>query len=151
LAPIILEHLISLEDKINKYFPELKIVNYDWMRNPFSSSICTSNFNLTLQEEELKSLSTDRSLKIQFTEESLEDFWISVKEEYPKISEKALIILLPFSTSHLCELGFSTLTNIRNKKREKLLGVEEEMRVALSSICPCISQITKNKQSQISH
>jgi len=61
LAPIILEHLISLEDKINKYFPELKIVNYNWMRNPFSSSICTSNFNLTLQEEELISLSTDRS------------------------------------------------------------------------------------------
>lgn len=31
LVPIILEHLTSLEDKINKYFPERKIVNYDWI------------------------------------------------------------------------------------------------------------------------
>jgi hypothetical protein len=42
LAPVILEHLISLEEKINKYFPEIQIVNYDWIRNPFSS-LCTSS------------------------------------------------------------------------------------------------------------
>lgn len=127
------------------------MVNYDWIRNPFSS-LCTSSFNLTLQEEEeLISISADRSLKIKFSEESVEDFWILMKEQFSKISEKALIILLQFLTSYLCELGFSTLTNMKTKKREKLLGVEEEMRVALSSIRPRISLITKNKQSQISH
>jgi hypothetical protein len=151
LAPVISEHLISLEEKINKYFPEIQIVNYDWIRNPFSS-LCTSSFNLTLQEEEeLISISTDRSLKIKFSEVSIEEFWISIKEKFSNISEKALIILLQFSTSYLCELGFSTLTNIKTKKREKILGLEEEMRVALSSIRPCINQITKNKQSQLSH
>ena len=114
--------------------------------------MCTSSFNLTFQEEEeLISISVDRSLKIKFSEEPVEEFWISMKEQFSKISEKALIILLQFSTSYLCELGFSTLTNIKTKKREKLLGVEEEIRVALSSIRPRISLITKNKQSQISH
>jgi hypothetical protein len=108
-------------------------------------------FNLTLQEEELISSSTDRSLKIKFSEVSIEEFWISIKEKFSNISEKALIILLQFSTSYLCELGFSTLTNIKTKKREKILGLEEEMRVALSCIRPCINQITKNKQSQLSH
>lgn len=29
LAPIVSEHLILLENKINKYFPEIEIVNYD--------------------------------------------------------------------------------------------------------------------------
>jgi hypothetical protein len=82
LAPIISEHLIVLKDKINKYFPEIEIVNYDWIRNPFSS-LCTSNFNLTLQEkEELISISADRSLKIKFSEESIEEFWISMKEQF---------------------------------------------------------------------
>lgn len=42
------------------------------------------------------------------------------------------------------------LTNIKIKKRKKILELEE-MRVAqLSSIRPCVSEITKNKKSQIS-
>lgn len=74
-----------------------------------------------------------------------------MKEKFSKISEKALTILLQFLTSYLYELGFSTLTNIKTKKREKLLGVEEEIRVALLSIRHRIRLITKIKQSQISH
>lgn len=42
-------------------------------------------------------------------------------------------------------------TNIETKKREKLIGIEEETRVALSCIRHYISQITKNKKSQIEH
>jgi len=43
------------------------------------------------------------------------------------------------------------LTNIKIKKREKILGLEEMRVTQLSSIRLCVSQITKNKQSQISH
>jgi hypothetical protein len=51
------------------------------------------------------------------------------KGEYPAIAEEAVSTLIPFSTTYLCELGFPELTNIKNKKRERLLSVEQEMRV----------------------
>jgi hypothetical protein len=51
----------------------------------------------------------------------------------------------------LCELGFSTLTDIKTKKRESLINIEEEMRVAISHIWPDIENICKNHQAKISH
>jgi hypothetical protein len=66
----------------------------------------------------------------------LDTFWLSVKEEYLVISEMAVRILLPFSTMYLCELGFSTLMEIKTSKREQLRTTAEEMRVALSAISP---------------
>ncbi|XP_050066389.1 zinc finger BED domain-containing protein 5-like [Aphis gossypii] len=140
------ENILTSTDKLLAF--QKKIVM--WKRKVTENNF--EIYNLTFQEEEeLISISADHSPKIKFSEEPIEDFWISMKEQFSKISEKALIILLQFSTSYLCELGFSTLTNIKTKKREKLLGVEEEIRVALSSIRPRISLITKNKQSQVSH
>lgn len=84
LGPLILEHLISSEDKINKYCPERKRVNYDWIRNPFTSS-CISSFQFIVTKIR-RNTSAVRSLKIKFSEKILEEFWISVKEEYSKIS-----------------------------------------------------------------
>ncbi|RXG69580.1 hypothetical protein Avbf_04509 [Armadillidium vulgare] len=40
-----------------------------------------------------------------------------------------LIILLQFSISYLCELGFSTLTTVKCKKRASLQSVDEEMKI----------------------
>ncbi|KAL4105228.1 hypothetical protein QTP88_020490 [Uroleucon formosanum] len=135
------EHLALLEEKITKYFPELNIEKYDWIRNLFST-INTSSYEFTLEEEEeFITLTTDRTLKIKFSEITVEEFWISVQTEFKKNSEKAISILLQFSTSYLCELGFSTLTNIKTKKRERLTNIEEEMRVAISYIRPDIENI----------
>ena len=67
------------------------------------------------------------------------------------IAKKALKILLQFSTSYLCEFGFSVLTNIKTKKRSRLLNVEDDMRVALSFLRPNINEIIKKHQAQISH
>jgi len=145
----VLEHLKILEENIVKYFPSLNAEKYDWIRNPFISSN-TSEFSIN-EEEELISLSSDRGLKLKHSEMTLDEFWISLTQEYPLLSEKALVILLQFSTSYLCELGFSTLTNIKTKKRERLGNLEEEMRVALSFIRPDISEICKKYKSNISH
>lgn len=46
--------------------------------------------------------------------------------------------LSQFSTSCLCQLGFSTLNNIKNKKRERLWLTEEETNACLLHIWPNI-------------
>jgi hypothetical protein len=151
IIPDITEHLTLLEAKLENYFPSLNVEFYDWIRNPFGI-FDTSQAQFSLQEEEeLVSLSTDRTLKMKFLEASVDEFWISIQKEYPALSRKALNVLIQFSTSYLCELGFSTLTNIKTKKRERLTNIEEEMRVALSEIRPDIVQICKNHQAQTSH
>ena len=150
LAPLVKIHLDLLQKAMKKYFPSITSETYDWIRNPFTND--TSNWNLCLEEEEeLISLSSDRTLKIKHSEFHLDRFWISVRGQYPKLSKRAINILLQFSTSYLCELGFSTLTNMKNKKRSRLENVEDELRVALSEIRPDIAEITKHRQSHISH
>lgn len=71
--------------------------------------------------------------------------------EYKNIFEKAIKILLKFSTSYLYDHGFSTLTNIKINKRERLTNIEEETRVALPHIRPNIKNICNSHQAQISY
>ncbi|KAL4120074.1 hypothetical protein QTP88_012813 [Uroleucon formosanum] len=84
-----------------------------------------------LFEKICEEMDADYSRLILYSARSLSINSGYVSKEYPEISIKALTILLPFSTSYLCEQGFSALTNIKNKKREKLNLMEEEMSVCL--------------------
>jgi len=142
--------LTTLEEKFNFYFSSLKSDEYDWVRNPFIES--SSNAGLLLcEEEELACISSDRGLTIKHVELPIDTFWIAVKDEYASLAKKALTILMQFSTSYLCELGFSTLHNIKSKKRERLCCIEEEMRVFLSEIRPNIKTVAKKHQAHVSH
>lgn len=150
MIPIIVEHLQNLEEKINFYFPSLSTEKYDWVRNPFIK-ISPDNDLTLCEEEELASISSDRGLKIKHAELPIDTFWISIREEYPSVSKTALSVLMQFSTSYLCEYGFSSLNTIKCKKRERLLCLEEEMRVCLSQIRPNIENIASQHQAHISH
>jgi len=46
----------------------------------------------------LTELQADRTMKLKFREETLLQFWILVKREFPVLSEHAISVLLPFST-----------------------------------------------------
>ncbi len=145
-------HLEILSNRLDNYFPSLSVELYDWIRNPFTelSSNSLNMFRLQ-EEEELTELQSDRSLKLKFNEVSLDMFWLSIKAEFPLVAAKVLSILLQFSTSYLCEQAFSCLTNIKSKSRNRLLSVEEELRVCLSKIRPGIEELCKEKQAQVSH
>lgn len=123
---------------------------FDWVRNPFNPSLETTHLSLK-EEEELAELKNDRTLQMKFNELELGEFWIYTKKENPSLSKLALSVLLPFSTSYLCEVAISALNEIKNKKRERLIYVEEELRVSLSKISPRIDTLCKKCQSQISH
>jgi hypothetical protein len=62
------------------------------------------------------------------------EFWMSVKDEYPVLSAKTLVVLIPFATSYLCEAEFSAVAVLKSKCHVKI-NVEQEMRVAVSSDC----------------
>ena len=106
---------------------------------------------LNLKEEELIDIRNDGSIKLLHRKMLLDEFWIIFQNEYPNIGEKALVILLQFSTTYLCETAFSVLTNLKTRKRERLLVVEEEMRVALSNVRSAIERICAKNQAQILH
>ena len=90
----------------------------------------------------------DRTLKLKFSQVQLDMFWISIKEEYKQISKAAIKILLQFCTTYMCEQSFSSLVQIKNDKRSCVKNVDDEFRVALSSIEPNMERLCSLKQAQ---
>jgi hypothetical protein len=151
ISGLILNHLLALEDKMKQYFSSLAVDEYDWVRSPYAASPDATTLLPMQKQEQVAELQSDRTLQLKYGELSLLKFWILAKVEYPAIAEEALSTLLPFSTTYLCELSFSALTNIKNKKREGLLSVEQKMWVCLSSVSPRIELLCKKQQAHLSH
>ncbi len=78
-------------------------------------------------------------------------FWLSVRNEFPDLSKSAANYLIPFATKYLCENAFSCLVFIKNKYRNTLKNVENELRLALTQIKPDIQSLCERKQSDPSH
>jgi len=74
-----------------------------------------------------------------------------VEQEYSAIAQMALQLLVQFSTSYLCEVGFLAMTTIKHKKRERLLSAEEELRVCVTKTRPRIHALCRNRQAQVLH
>ncbi|KAL7385184.1 hypothetical protein ABVT39_017197 [Epinephelus coioides] len=144
------EHLKTLKERFECYFPRVaNIEDYDWIRDPFNQESSTEK--LTMKErEECAELRVDRTLKLKFSELPLDQFWLASASEYPNISHHAIEQLLLFPTTYLCELAFSTLVYMKNNRRSRL-SVEQDLRVALSSVPPRIKKICAPRQAHVSH
>ena len=149
ITPEILNTLSELQSSFQHYFPSLSIDEYEWVINPFAVREI-ANLN-TEEEEQLIELRNDKFNHSIFTDMNLEEFWLSVKKSYPFISLKAVKIRLPFSSSWFCEFGFSALTEIKSNKRERLLRIDDEMRICLSTLEPRWNIICSRKQVHPSH
>uniref|UniRef100_A0A8C3WN35 Family with sequence similarity 200 member A n=1 Tax=Catagonus wagneri TaxID=51154 RepID=A0A8C3WN35_9CETA len=151
----LLLHLTSLSQTLNQYFPEEKFQSLKeniWMKDPFAFQTPESIMELNLvpeEENELLQLSSSFTLRNYYKTLSLSAFWIKIKDEFPLLSRKSILLLLPFTTTYLCELGFSILTRLKTKKRNRLNSAPD-MRVALSSCVPDWNELM-NRQAHPSH
>ncbi|OAF71583.1 hypothetical protein A3Q56_00643 [Intoshia linei] len=69
---------------------------------------------------------------MKFDDQCLQLFWSSQLSTYPNLSTKALNVLIPFSTTYLCEKGFYSLLYLKNKYRNRL-NASHDLRIALQS------------------
>ena len=90
------------------------------------------------------------TLQVEFHTKSLFDFWSGVMKEYPPTSKKAMLVLLPFASSYLCEIGFSAVATLKTKYRSRL-NFESDLRVAVSDINPRFDKLCRKKQAHPSH
>ena len=60
-------------------------------------------------QDELLDLNNDSAGREMFMMKSLTQFWTSMLQSYPKLSTEALSIIFRFTSTYLCESGFSTL------------------------------------------
>lgn len=125
VIPHIQQHISSLLGFFKTYFPE-NSSKYDWLRDPFNAPAPTG-FS-SAEEDQFIDMTSDSTLRLRFTSQTLSEFWPSVEGEYPLLGQRAMGILLPFATSYLCETGFSAVAAIKTKYRSQL-NIEQELRL----------------------
>ena len=147
------EHLSILQEEFRHYFHDIDAnenVQLKLARNPFRCPV--DDLPDDIQEEFLE-LINNTAAKEDFQEQqqfSISNYWARMLSDYPKTSEFALKILIPFSSTYLCESGFSTLVVIKSKARNRL-DAQADMRCALSHTDPRIDLLVSKKQIHHSH
>lgn len=143
------EHLSTLQRSFDGYFCQ-EIARKDlWIRNPFLCELDNID-DSDLAKDDLIDLRTREILRSVFNCNTLIEFWSAQLDSYPRLAKRAVLALIPFATTYLCEAGFSTLLTIKSKARNKL-NAEDDMRVALSKTVPRFQSLIDCKQQQISH
>uniref|UniRef100_A0A3B4YCD7 HAT C-terminal dimerisation domain-containing protein n=1 Tax=Seriola lalandi dorsalis TaxID=1841481 RepID=A0A3B4YCD7_SERLL len=124
-----------------------------WILDPFSVDPTGNDVALPSHlESQLLEVSTDSTLKLQWGKLDQGSFWIAVSKEYPCLALRAVKLLLPFTTTYLCESGFSIVATTKTKARNRLrTTLKATLRVSLSPIPPRLDLIVSQRQAQVSH
>ena len=64
-------------------------------------------------QEEFIELTNNSFAKDEFYICNLDEFWVKMQRCYPRLGIHVLNILVPFSSTYLCECGFSALLTIK--------------------------------------
>lgn len=141
MSTLIVSHLNLLGENLAVYFPkdnDDRLEANSWIMQPFNSEPTT--------DEELLQLRVDLNQKISFREIDYSEFWVSLHEfpEYKNLAEKAIAVLVQMPTTYLCEEGFSSLVEIKSKKRNSILDIDPLMRGAIEKkLTPRYEKISK--------
>ena len=123
------------------YFPNLDEAADPWMkviRNPFQRQLAEI---LRAAQDGFLELTTNGAANDSFNSCELPSFWVKWKEVCPLRSAQAKKLLLPFSTTYLCESGFSPAVAIKTKTRDKLELEDAARFQQLNLAClPCFAR-----------
>lgn len=117
-----------------KYFPEDNS-QYDWVRDPFNAPAPTA-FS-SAEEDQFIDMTSYSTLRLRFTSQTLDEFWLSVERQYPLLGVRAMGILLPVAA-------------LKTKYRSQL-NIEQEQRVAVSCLKLCLEKQCNTKLAHCSH
>ena len=87
----IIEHLLALESKFERYFPETTNKDLDFVRNPFRYFV--KSLKMNARTTFLGSIMIPLHGK---NEKILPQFWIATKEIYPKTTKKSFLNFYTF-------------------------------------------------------
>ena len=144
---LLTQHLEALKDELSRYFPEEPPISNTLLQKPFVAN--TENVPERYQEEFIDIITSDCA-KTDFESLTLSQFWIKQIPQYPDLAEAMLRVLMPFPSTCMCEVTFSSLLLIKSKLRSKLRA-EDDLRCAVSKTSPRIEKLVLNKQYQPSH
>ncbi|GFU20761.1 zinc finger BED domain-containing protein 5 [Trichonephila clavipes] len=136
----------DIAEDVNSFSDNL-IASYEWVRDPFQN---TPEGLSTTEEESFIDFTSSGEIKRQFCNKTLFQFWAEVDDEFSELKTKAFRILSPFSTSYLCETGFSAVAALKTKYRSQLI-IEKELRVSISNIKPSFENLCSTRQAHGSH
>ena len=116
----IVAHMEFPSPSFDKYFSsgEWNIIE-SWTIDPFTFNVDKLPNDESCKKD-LIDLKESRNMKMEFESVVLEKFWSAELKTYLKLAQKALAVLFLFSTTHLCEPGFSSLVYL--KKVSKSVG-----------------------------
>ena len=104
LSSEILVHLTSLRKEFLMYFPEISESDLMLVRKPFASPVEEVRDDL---QDKLIDLKNDFTCRDVFDTLSICEFWARMCSSYPRFAKECITKLLPFSSTYLCESGFS--------------------------------------------
>lgn len=143
-------HLILLKDNMNLRYADLCNLNIPiWTSLPFDADPSIVHVS---QQEELMELMNDAEAKSLFSLRGYQQMWITMRKKYPNLWKDVELVFLAFPTTYLVEAGFSVVTNLLSKKRNRLnICFSGDLRLCLTNFSPDIHNLTAKHQAQGSH
>jgi hypothetical protein len=94
--------------------------------------------------ENLIHTTSDLTLQQKFEQAPLTELWCSLLQEYSEMYKSAVLKLLPFPTTYLCEVGFVRYAATKTKYHNRL-DVAPDTRIQLSSTTPSSLRLCDKK------
>ena len=88
-------------DKAKHLCEQLRRYTNNWIRYPFHA-LPPVHLQISEQESLIK-IATSGSVKIEFNQKPLSDFWIGLRSEFLALANRTVKTLIPFATTYLCE------------------------------------------------
>ena len=144
------DHLERLYDDLKIRFSDIiNLIVPRWIMQPFLTA--PSDIEYDIQEEFIE-LQNDEEAKAIFNGDNYCIFWCRMSGKYPNLWSKVDIWIISFPTSYLVERGFSAITLLLQKQRNRLLITKRgDLRLNLTKMTPNITNIVNKHQYHPSH